>query len=290
MTAKSIKYYYDTDPGVITVDGDPIGIVRGDKVLARIESKVAYDFTSNSKYWYVFIPARVDVEKAALFLLDQPYFLQGAPARQGEVVYVESGEVGSSERESTSTLIFTKRARVYVDSELSQVERQSLVNLAKERGIYFSIRDREYARACSMRQKPLGFIVHDSRDKDALVRDLAETLISFDCPVWYDEYTLRIGDSLRQSIEEGLKQAKKCILVLSPNFLSNDGWPRAEFDSVFTREILEKKSVILPIWHGVYAKDVYNYSPRLADKFALESSIGVEELAKRLSRAIKDND
>jgi hypothetical protein len=42
-------------------------------------------------------------------------------------------------------------------------------------------------------------------------------------------------------------------VVLSPNFLSNEGWGKAEFDSVFTREILNKENVILPVWLGVNA-------------------------------------
>jgi TIR domain len=58
------------------------------------------------------------------------------------------------------------------------------------------------------------------------------------CPVWYDEFALKIGDNLRDSIERGLKECRKCVLVLSPNFLTNGGWTKKEFDSIFTREIL----------------------------------------------------
>ena len=42
------------------------------------------------------------------------------------------------------------------------------------------------------------FISHASEDKDAIVRPLANALISCGLKVWYDEFTLRIGDSLRQ--------------------------------------------------------------------------------------------
>ena len=107
------------------------------------------------------------------------------------------------------------------------------------------------------------------------------------CPVWYDEYSLKVGDSLRACIEQGLKEAKKCVVVLSPNFLSNEGWGKAEFDSIFTRQILEKSNVILPIWHNVGVQEVYEYSPRLADKVGLNSLLGVPELARRLSNVIK---
>jgi hypothetical protein len=105
--------------------------------------------------------------------------------------------------------------------------------------------------------------------------------------VWYDEYSLRVGASLRESIEAGLKETRNCIVVLSPNFLSNKGWGKAEFDSVFTREILEKQNVMLPVWHNVTVEQVYEYSPRLADKVGLNTNIGVKELARKLSKEIK---
>ena len=78
----------------------------------------------------------------------------------------------------------------------------------------------------------------------------------------------------------------KVILILSPNFFANDGWTKAEFDSVFTREILEKKNVIIPIWHGVSKEEVYNYSPRLLDKVGIPSNVGVEEVARKIVRAL----
>ena len=126
-------------------------------------------------------------------------------------------------------------------------------------------------------EKPLAFISHDRRDQDDLVRPLVHALSKLMCHVWYAEYSLKVGDSLRESIEKGMKETRKCILVLSPNFLSNAGWAKAEFDSVFTREILEGQNVFMPIWHNVTEREVYEYSPRLKDRVALLSTIGGEE-------------
>jgi TIR domain-containing protein len=197
------------------------------------------------------------------------------------------GHSDYSERLSSSTLQFTKRVHLYLDFDISPANRNSLVTEVLGKGYHLSIRDREYARKRSASEKPLAFISHDSRDKDGLVRQLAHEMVRLMCPVWYDEYSLKVGDSLRASIEKGLKEARKCIIILSPNFLSNEGWSKAEFDSIFTREILERTNVILPVWHDVGAKEIYNYSPRLADKVGLPSSLGVEELARRLSGAVK---
>jgi hypothetical protein len=160
-------------------------------------------------------------------------------------------------------------------------------NRGKGKRFRVAVQGREDVMKRSEAEKPLAFISHDFRDKDSLVRELARELSRLMCPVWYDEYSLNVGDSLRASIEQGLKETKKCVVVLSPHFLSNDGWGRAEFDSVYTREILEKSNIILPVWHNVGVQEVYQYCPRLADKFSLSSSLGVPELARRLSNAIK---
>jgi hypothetical protein len=93
-----------------------------------------------------------------------------------------------------------------------------------------TLKSRDFEIARSRHQKPMAFISHDSRDKHDLVRALAMELSKRMCPVWYDEYSLEVGD--RSSIEKGIKEARKCILVLSPAFISNGGWGKAEVDSI----------------------------------------------------------
>jgi hypothetical protein len=103
-----------------------------------------------------------------------------------------------------------------------------------------------------------------------------------DCKVWYDEYSLNVGDHLRESIEKGLKECKKCVLLLSKNFLNNSGWTKEEFNAIFTRELIEKSNVILPIWCNVTAKDIYDYSPSLANKVAAQWTNNPKEVAKKI--------
>ncbi len=45
------------------------------------------------------------------------------------------------------------------------------------------------------------FISHASEDKDIFVRPLAYKLVQFGFEVWYDEFSLQIGDKLRESID-----------------------------------------------------------------------------------------
>jgi hypothetical protein len=47
------------------------------------------------------------------------------------------------------------------------------------------------------------FISHASEDKDSFVRPLATELRKNGLRVWYDEFSLRLGDSLNESIKQG---------------------------------------------------------------------------------------
>jgi TIR domain len=143
-----------------------------------------------------------------------------------------------------------------------------------------------YVERVTIHGKPWAFISHDSRDKESFVTPLAAKLHSMECPVWYDEYSLRVGQSLSASIDKGLRDAPKCILVLSPNFLSNPGWTRGEFNAAVNKHFSKSASVLLPIWYNVSQKEVAEYSLLVADIVALRSNIGVDELAKKLLKEI----
>lgn len=283
----TVREYFDTDLKSLTVHADwELQDAAGTKHV--ITAKIAQDLDGNAKYWSFFIPQEVEVSCVGA-ILAQPETSLCVLTNEGDPVYVEMGLSNYSERCSSATLIFTKRIFLYIDALLPKEIRRQITDLGAQYGFYVVVRDREYAMIRSELEKPLAFISHDSRDKDSLVRSLALEMSRLMCPVWYDEFSLNVGDSLRASIERGLKETKKCVVVLSPNFLSNEGWGKAEFDSIFTREILEKNNVILPVWHNVGVQEVYQYSPRLADKVGLSSSLGVEELARKLANAVKSS-
>ncbi len=114
------------------------------------------------------------------------------------------------------------------------------------------------------------FISHSSEDKEGFVRELAEKLTILKLRVWYDEFTLEIGDSLSQSIDYGLSKSNFGVVVISESFL-NKKWTEYEYRSLITKEEKGKKT-ILPIWHNITKSKVQDYSLYLADKFALDTS------------------
>lgn len=182
--------------------------------------------------------------------------------------------------------VVANRVYVYLEDEPNDADASVLDQLCKSKGLWLTMRSLGYLKRKMELEKPVAFISHDSRDKAEVAGPIAVGLQKLMCPVWYDKFSLRVGDHLRESIERGLKEAKKCVLVLSPNFFSNNGWTKTEFKPIFTREILEQKSVVLPVWYKVTAKDVYDYSPSLADRVGLNWDRGVDEVIRHLYRAI----
>lgn len=114
------------------------------------------------------------------------------------------------------------------------------------------------------------FISHASEDKGAIVRPLATILERLSVRVWYDEFSLQLGDSLTATIDRGLQESRYGLVVLSKAFLSKQ-WPEYEYRSLMTREI-DGERVILPLWYDVTKEDVKSFSLYLADIMALPIS------------------
>ena len=79
-----------------------------------------------------------------------------------------------------------------------------------------ALRDRDHAMEWDV------FISHASEDKEGFVRPLAKSLRQRGLRVWYDEFTLKVGDSLRRSIDRGLARSRYGVVVISPNFLRKE--------------------------------------------------------------------
>jgi hypothetical protein len=127
------------------------------------------------------------------------------------------------------------------------------------------------------------FISHASEDKAGFVRPLVNRLSRQGLAVWLDEMTLTLGDSLRGSIDMGLSRSRFGVVVLSPAFF-NKKWPQLELDGLWSLELLGGKR-ILPIWHEVTFADVVRFSPTLANRVAVPSSIGTEKVVQAILRA-----
>ncbi|HQI45786.1 MAG TPA: toll/interleukin-1 receptor domain-containing protein, partial [Bacteroidales bacterium] len=132
------------------------------------------------------------------------------------------------------------------------------------------------------------FISHASEDKDEVVRPLAFALQTVGLNVWYDEFEMKIGDSLRRKIDKGLANSRFGIVVLSKDFIKK-GWTNYELDGIITKAVTGEQ-IILPIWHNITKKEVIEFSPSLADKLARNTSaFTVEEIAKEIAEVINNS-
>ena len=130
------------------------------------------------------------------------------------------------------------------------------------------------------------FISHASEDKETIVRELSQTLEKFHVKVWYDEFTLKVGDSLSKTIDNGLLNSNYGIIIISKHFL-NKKWTDYELRSLISK-IENEKKIILPIWHEITQKEIKDFSLYLADIIGIETSkFTIKQIALKLLEVVR---
>ncbi len=130
------------------------------------------------------------------------------------------------------------------------------------------------------------FVSHASEDKDEVARPLAAALRERGVKVWFDDFELRIGDSLRRKIDRGLASSRFGLVVLSPSFIAK-GWTGYELDGMVSLAV-SKEQVLLPIWHKLSHAEVMAYSPSLADKVARNTTThAIDDIADEIAEVVR---
>jgi TIR domain len=131
------------------------------------------------------------------------------------------------------------------------------------------------------------FISHASEDKEKFVKPLATILARVGVEVWYDEFTLKAGDSLMRSIDKGLAHSKSGVVVISRAFIEKK-WPEYELRGLITLEMSSKNNKVIPVWYGVSHDEVMAFSPTLADKLELDTTRqSIETIALRIIEIVR---
>ena len=128
------------------------------------------------------------------------------------------------------------------------------------------------------------FISHATEDKLEIAKPLANELIHNGFEVWYDEYSLKLGDSLRESIDEGLIECDFGVVIISRNFFRKQ-WTKKELNGLISKEVGYSKKFIIPIWHQITYKEIVENSVILADLIAIKSEIGINEIVREIEKA-----
>ena len=129
------------------------------------------------------------------------------------------------------------------------------------------------------------FISHATEDKRAVARPLARALEGLGITVWFDEFELGIGDSLRQRIDDGIARSRFGLVILSTSFFDK-GWPEYELNGLVAQANNNQKPLMV-IWHGISKEDVITRNPSLADIVARStSSSSVAGIAQEIASVI----
>ena len=105
--------------------------------------------------------------------------------------------------------------------------------------------------------------------------------------IWYDEYSLKLGDSLTAEIDKGLIECDYGVVILSKSFFSKK-WAQKELAGLVARETSPTtgKTIILPVWHDINAEEIKQYSPTLADRIAVSTNGGLKKVVDEIVKVV----
>ena len=123
------------------------------------------------------------------------------------------------------------------------------------------------------------FIAHASEDKE-IVRKLANDLIDRGLLVWFDEWEIKVGDSLVEKINQGIENSSFMAIGLSKNSIQKP-WVNKEINAGFMKELNDRGVYLLPL-----LLEDCKIPPLLSDKkyanFSVSYEDGLTELLESL--------
>ncbi len=205
--------------------------------------------------------------------------------------------IGGLAKQSPVRLQVTQSGHWFVAVDMQGLRGSTRASVRKLPGMLPEIRDVPLSSVPSLVHEPAPqieasaesydvFISHASDDKETIVRSLVAELVNQGLKVWYDEFALRIGDSLRQKIDKGLARSRVGLVVLSPSFIAK-GWTNYELEGIVSRTVSGER-LLLPIWHEITKQQVIDFSPSLADKVARSTATHTpQEIAAEIAGLLR---
>ena len=123
------------------------------------------------------------------------------------------------------------------------------------------------------------FIAHASENKSS-ARKIAEKLSKNGYQAWFDEWEIKVGDSIVDKINDGIKESSFMVILFSKDSVDKP-WVRKEMNSGFMVELNKRKVFVLP----ALLEDC-EIPPLFSDKryadFTKSFDAGFDELIKAL--------
>ncbi len=127
------------------------------------------------------------------------------------------------------------------------------------------------------------FISYSHHDRKFVER-LAKRLKKLEFDVWWDQWEIKVGDSIIQKVADGIKNSAFLVVVLSRNSVKSS-WVQKELNTALGQQLAEKSITVLPILIDKFKPD--QIPPLLSDikraDFTTSYVKGFAEVIKALS-------
>lgn len=130
-------------------------------------------------------------------------------------------------------------------------------------------------------ERPLvqAFICHASEDKP-VAREIAAGLVSLGSEVWFDEWEIKVGESIVLKINEALDGMTHLVVLLSKNSVDKS-WVKRELSSSLMRQLSAQAITLLPV-----VLDDCKIPPLLSDIKYANFNSGLEKVMSELEVAL----
>lgn len=134
------------------------------------------------------------------------------------------------------------------------------------------------------------FLCHASQDKE-IIKPLVIALDEAGINYWVDSVAIKLGDSITEKVNEGLRQADYFLVVLSKWFIGKP-WPEKELNAILNMNIIDVPERIIPVFVGSPEdrQEILRNYPLLSDVFYFSWNNNPQEFIslfkERLSRDV----
>lgn len=132
---------------------------------------------------------------------------------------------------------------------------------------------------------PSIFISHASEDSD-FGSELALSLKNMGISVWYDQFEIKLGDDVAETISAALAESDIGVIIISKKFFEKQ-WTKMELYPLLSAS-LDSSKRILPIWHNISFEEVAKNSPLLASIVPIKSDLGIKKISQLIVSVIND--
>jgi hypothetical protein len=238
------------------------GLLKNSGEYIEIRQRLLLDPVSWIRVFTFYIPEAADVLQVGKSLV---FELEKLKAEADEMPKEFPGEISGD----TFGTTYSKRVFLYSESGLEPWELTELEKLGKSLEWLITFRSGDYARGKPEEGKPWAFLSCDPKDRETLGLSLAEGLRRRACPLQRVGPMAGTGESMVGYMEKNLQEVRLCVLLVTPCLIESQMPFRDEFNATFSRERILSARLFLPIWIGVTKERVADFSPQLAEAFAL---------------------